>query len=793
VAGYRLERQVGVGGMAVVFSAHDERLNRQVAVKLLAPALAADEGFRQRFLHESQAVAAVDHPHIIPVHDAGETGGVLFIAMRYVPGGDVRSLVSQAGPLTPTRVAAIVSQVASALDAAHAAGLVHRDVKPANMLLDTRPGWADHVYLADFGLSKAALNPAGLTGDGQFLGTADYISPEQIKAGPVDGRADQYALACTAFELLTGAPPFRRADAMAVLHAQSFEPPPPLTSRRPDLSAAADQVLATALAKDPEDRYESCQDFTDALAGVLGLAPPDFGTGETPGLTHLPTQFAWSPTPLAAAAAASDADMQAGDDYPHGALTTSGPLANSGPLVNSGPLADSGPLPPRRGYVDAPRRRRVRREVVIALAAATVVAASAATVGVRMLVHGPASLSVGIAASSALTRADGAVYVRYRDSQDASARISGQVTDAKSGEIARLYAQPFPYHRPPAPAGSVTLRPTGTTASYTFAVTPAIATRYRVELFKNSAAARPLATSPAAAINVTVDAIIGSAQKCRRPVCHQKFDVHVLVPPSALATEMAQQWYPYFGLRHGPAQQPPTPQLLVLGAGTAQVSRPRRISSDEFSWIISFSFPAGQRGYAWNWTACTTTSEATDGIGLPGPGGCGSERIWASTPGLLASPCARYLACAASAPGVKPAPPPSHAPATSPPPTSPPTQQPGGGGSPSSSPPSSSPPSSSPPSSSPPSSSPPSSSPPSSSPPSSSPPSSSPPSSSPPSSSPPSPSPPSPSPSAALWHIKDHGQFFGLLAGSVTVMVFPAARTRFRRSGVGRRQRRWKR
>ena len=125
VAGYRLERQVGVGGMAVVFSAHDERLNRQVAVKLLAPALAADEGFRQRFLHESQAVAAVDHPHIIPVHDAGETGGVLFIAMRYVPGGDVRSLVSQAGPLTPIRVAAIVSQVASALDAAHAAGLVH--------------------------------------------------------------------------------------------------------------------------------------------------------------------------------------------------------------------------------------------------------------------------------------------------------------------------------------------------------------------------------------------------------------------------------------------------------------------------------------------------------------------------------------------------------------------------------------------------------------------------------------------------------------------------------------------
>ena len=131
VAGYRLERQVGAGGMAVVFRAHDERLNRRVAVKLLAPALAADEEFRQRFLHESQAAAAVDHPHIIPVHDAGEAGGVLFIAMRYVPGGDVRSLLRRAGPLPPARVDAIISPVASALDAAHAAGLVHRDVKPA--------------------------------------------------------------------------------------------------------------------------------------------------------------------------------------------------------------------------------------------------------------------------------------------------------------------------------------------------------------------------------------------------------------------------------------------------------------------------------------------------------------------------------------------------------------------------------------------------------------------------------------------------------------------------------------
>ena len=244
VAGYRLERQVGAGGMAVVFRARDERLGRRVALKILAPALASDEGFRQRFLQESRAAAAVDDPHIIPVYEAGEADGVLFIAMRYVPGGDLRSLIRRAGPLPPARVDAIISPVASALDAAHAAGLVHRDVKPANMLIDARPGRADHVYLSDFGLSKAALSPADLTGTGQFLGTADYISPEQIKGEPVDGRADQYALACAAFELLTGAPPFRRDDVLAVIYAQASEPPPPLTSRRPDLPPEADQVFA---------------------------------------------------------------------------------------------------------------------------------------------------------------------------------------------------------------------------------------------------------------------------------------------------------------------------------------------------------------------------------------------------------------------------------------------------------------------------------------------------------------------------------------------------------------------
>ncbi len=284
IAGYRLEEQIGLGGMAVVFRAHDDRLDRMVALKILAPGLALDDAFRQRFIRESRAAAAVDDPHIIPVFEAGEASGVLFIAMRYVRGGDVRTLLDQIGPLPPARATEIISQVASALDAAHARGLVHRDVKPANMLLDASAGTdrPDHVYLSDFGLSKQSLAPSGLTSTGQFLGTLDYVAPEQIEGRPVDGRTDEYALACAAFELLSGAPPFRRDEGLAVVYAQLSEPPPSLAARRSGLPPAIDPVLTRALAKSPADRYPSCRDFAVALREVFGLRPVDSGPSDSP-------------------------------------------------------------------------------------------------------------------------------------------------------------------------------------------------------------------------------------------------------------------------------------------------------------------------------------------------------------------------------------------------------------------------------------------------------------------------------------------------------------------------------
>jgi serine/threonine protein kinase len=279
VAGYRLEKLVGVGGMAAVYRARDERLGRVVALKLLA----GDDLVQRRFTREARAVAAVDHPHIIPVYDAGEAGGVLYIAMRFVAGDDLRVLVAREGGLRAHRAATVISPVASALDAAHAAGLVHRDVKPANILVDAGPGRPVHVYLSDFGLARGVKSVSGLTQAGQFLGTPDYSAPEQISGREVDGRADQYALGCVAYALLTGSVPFKREVPMAVLYAHLSAPPPRVTDVRPDLDGAVDQVIARAMAKEPDDRYGSCGDFADALREALSVEPYDPSRPVRPG------------------------------------------------------------------------------------------------------------------------------------------------------------------------------------------------------------------------------------------------------------------------------------------------------------------------------------------------------------------------------------------------------------------------------------------------------------------------------------------------------------------------------
>jgi serine/threonine-protein kinase len=276
VAGYLLEAPVGAGGMAAVYRAHDEQLDRVVALKLVYAGPGLDRVVRERFVREALAVARVDHPHIIPVYAAGEADDFLYIAMRFVPDGDLRTVVDSDGPLPARRAAAVVSPVASALDTAHEHRLVHRDVKPANILVDAGHGRRpDHVYLSDFGLARGVLSAGGLTQDGQFVGTPDYASPEQIKGQQTDGHADQYSLACVAYTILTGLVPYVRENPMAVLFAQLDEAPPRATDVRPDLPRAVDSVLAKAMAKRPGRRHESCGAFADALREALRVGPYD--------------------------------------------------------------------------------------------------------------------------------------------------------------------------------------------------------------------------------------------------------------------------------------------------------------------------------------------------------------------------------------------------------------------------------------------------------------------------------------------------------------------------------------
>ena len=599
IAGYRVEERIGQGGMAVVFRARDEQLGRLVALKILAPALAGDAEFRRRFISESRAAAAIDDPHIVPVFAAGEADGMLFLAMRYVAGGDALSLLNREGPLPPGRVADIISPVASALDAAHRAGLVHRDVKPSNMLMDVLPGRPDHVYLSDFGLTKAVASTSGMTRAGTVMGTLDYMSPEQIAGRPVDGQADQYALACSAFELLAGAPPFRRDEPTAVMYAHMSEPPPPLASRRPGLPPAVDGVLSRALAKAPGDRYASCGEFADALRAAFGFQPYDSGPRVLPSAPQPPDETRTADWP------ATETSIPAGAD----AITA------------------PGQRPPGSGSGQAqPPRRRRRRVVVGALMAVVLVAAAGLAAG--LLSGGPAkAMTVPISVKSALPPVTGDVYVVYLGGSQANAEVYGDISKAANGEVAQLYAQPFPYQNAPTQIGSVILHPAGTTASYEFRVTPTLATRYRVEVFQSSTASTPFATSGIATIYVVLGGTTGNSQTCSRPVCHESFQTTNLVPPSALQTEISKPWYAYFGLNLAPTKQPPTPKWLVLGAGHGHVTASRRISADEFGNTVTFSFQIGNDAYDWSSSTCTQDTEAADGIGLPGHHGCGDPRV----------------------------------------------------------------------------------------------------------------------------------------------------------------------
>ena len=265
--GYRIEELIGQGGMGVVYRAYDLRLKRTVALKLVTPELALDDRFRERFVRETELAMSLEHPNVVPIHDAGEVAGRLYLAMRLVAGTDLRRLLRTEGPLEPSRALAICSQVANALDAAHARALVHRDVKPSNVLLDE----SEHVYLADFGLTRRLEEQGAQATEGRSIGTPAYLSPEQIDGRPVDGRADVYSLGCLLYECLTGQLPYFRESRLAVAWAHLEEEPPSASKLNPELPEAIDAVLARAMAKEPEERYPRCGALIVAAEDALGF------------------------------------------------------------------------------------------------------------------------------------------------------------------------------------------------------------------------------------------------------------------------------------------------------------------------------------------------------------------------------------------------------------------------------------------------------------------------------------------------------------------------------------------
>jgi serine/threonine protein kinase len=267
-AGYRVERRLGRGGMGILYLALEPGLERRVALKLIAPEAASDEVFARRFAEESRIAASIEHPNVVPIYAAGEEAGVPYIAMRYVAGADLARRLTREGRLSPQVAVDLIAQIGNGLDAIHAAGLIHRDVKPANVLLSGDDG-SDHAYITDFGVARNVATESGLTQTGRFVGTLDYVAPEQISGGAIDARVDVYALGCLLFKLLTGEVPFPKDGEAARLYAHLNDPPPAPSLYVPEVSMGLDDVVIRAMSKDPDDRYPSAGDLGRAAQAAL--------------------------------------------------------------------------------------------------------------------------------------------------------------------------------------------------------------------------------------------------------------------------------------------------------------------------------------------------------------------------------------------------------------------------------------------------------------------------------------------------------------------------------------------
>jgi eukaryotic-like serine/threonine-protein kinase len=623
VPGYTQLKELGSGGFGQVVLARHNASGVLVAIKYLRADLLGDPMFAEMFRVEAGALASIEDPNVVRLYEYVESPAGAAIVMELVAGVSLREILAHQGATTAEAALVVLLGSLLGLAAAHQRGVVHRDYKPENVLVDG--GGASK--LTDFGL-------AARTGDRPIpAGTLRYVAPEQIAGAPASPAGDVYAATATFYECLTGHPPFSgEPDDLLRQHSTAPVPLEPLPEPlRP--------LITTGMAKDPASRPTDAALLVTELKTIASRA---YGQDwERRGRSHL-----------------GEAALLLAALWPAGA-----PAAQQGTAVDQVRLEQPRPRPrlhPRRLLHLRPMPAAIAVAAGIAVVAAgTALAAPAAQnqgthgtgtpppVTVQPVALQPApsasptpspnapgvpTPAIETSASSSFAPQAGDVFVKYQDGADANAKISGQVTNAVSGEVAELFAQQFPFTSPPTQAGSVALDPSGTTAQYSFQVTPTLATRYTVEVFQSSSATTPLATEAAGAIYVIMgQPSATTTHTCTAGQCRGMETVTVQVPASALSAQMAAQpIYTYFAIAYSSSDtEPPAPQTLQLGAGDPTVSTPHQISADEYQFTLTFSFPSNGESWDAAWRRCTKSLEAQDGIGLPGGGsnGCGGPAI----------------------------------------------------------------------------------------------------------------------------------------------------------------------
>ena len=674
---YRLLGRLGNGGMGQVFLGRSAG-GRPVAVKVIRADLAGDASFRARFRQEVAAGRKVSGLFTALVVDADPDGQMPWLATAYVPGPSLADVVTSHGKLPAGTVLALAAGLAEGLHAIHAAGVVHRDLKPSNVLLAD-----DGPRLIDFGISRAA-EASSLTHTGAVVGSPGFMSPEQAEGHEVGPPTDIFSLGAVLTYAAAGEGPFGTGSTAAliyrVVHGQpSLADVPaqvrPLVERclakepsdRPTASELLEQLSGTTLTADwlPEQIIKDLPKY--AVSGPeLGETEDDAASpgkdesgqaGE--GRPEPPTVAPGTVPPGPGRVPVTSRPLPGGvtRNRPRRgrrrvALASLAVTLAAAAVVAFALVTSSAAGPPRLSAQSASSPAVAASDGASAQAAASHAAGSRtaspsashgksssarATPSVRVTTAGPrpqtgsgnAPAGPAVPAPAVLTSLsaahtqDGDVFVYYQDGADASAQVSGQVTNAASGEVAKLYAQQFPFTSAPTPVDSASL--SGATARYSFTVTPTLATRYTVKVFRSSTAAAPLATSATSTVYVAIYEPGDNTYTCTGSACQSKEVVDVYVPASALSTQMSEHIDTYFAIAYAPSVEPATPATLQLGAGDPTVSTPEEISADEYQFTLTFSFSSNSEAWHAAYRHCTPSSEAEDGIGLPGSGanGCG--------------------------------------------------------------------------------------------------------------------------------------------------------------------------